>query len=81
MNMLLQVPSTTAAHNWSQEFRSGTSQHWLVIGVCASLMVIWCITGKRLLACDTEDGRSKERRLKQKKSRGQIKKDRRTPPS
>jgi len=64
MNMLLQVPSTTAAHNWSQEFRSGTSQHWLVIGVCASLMVIWCITGKRLLACDTEDGRSKERRLR-----------------
>ncbi len=62
--MLLQIQTTTATHDWSQEFRTGTSQHWLVVGACALIIAAWCIIGKRLLADDSDIGRSKERKLR-----------------
>lgn len=62
--MLLQTQITTTAYDWAQEFRVGTWQHWTVIGVCALLMMIWCASGRRLLNRETDEGRTKERKLR-----------------
>ncbi len=37
-------------YHWGDEFRAFTLQHWVVVGVCALIMVIWCIAGRILLS-------------------------------
>lgn len=58
--MLLQIQSSSGAYDWSLEFRAWTPQHWTVVGVCAGLVILWCLFGRYQLARG-EAGRVKER--------------------
>lgn len=62
--MMSQIQSTAASYNWADEFRVQSAQHWTVVGVCALLMAFWCIIGRRWLSQNTDEGRSKERKLR-----------------
>ena len=56
--------SVSSSYDWALEFRAFTPQHWIVVGVCAALMLTWCIVGLRLLGKGTEEGRQLERRIR-----------------
>jgi hypothetical integral membrane protein (TIGR02206 family) len=62
--MLMQIQSSSGAYDWSVEFHAWTSQHWIVVGVCAGLMALWCIVGRVFLSSGSEQGKLKERKLR-----------------